>query len=132
MNKYYKIRVGIEEYPVDEKDISRILQAMQTNEIVRLDCGMFRGQAILAVIRDTNKEFQEALSSLPGPEPTIEEILNNQRLACSRCDKKGYLFEEKLNEKTKITEKFVKICICQKMSAPNKVDTSALVKKMSI
>lgn len=92
MTKYYKIKVGIEEYPVEEKDIPRIVEAMKTNDMVRLDSGIFRGHAILAMCRDIEREKEESLielSKVPVPETPEQEkdrLLKEARKICKKCD----------------------------------------------
>lgn len=96
MNQYYKIKIGIEEYPIEEKDIARITEAMQKNDMVKLEHGIFRGNAILAVCRDLEREKKELLIG-PVIPPTQEEIeqeklaveLRERRLNCEICEHKG-------------------------------------------
>lgn len=96
MSNIYKIKVGIEEFEVKEEDIPRIVEAMKNNDIVKLDSGLFRGSAILAVCRDFEKEIERNM--LTTPEKSLDEIaeeekkakLKEQRLACTICDKKGW------------------------------------------
>lgn len=102
--KYYKIKVGIEEYSVDEVDIPRIAMAMQNNDIVKLESGLFRGQAILAVCRDTEREEREALSK--PKELSSEEMkererdlkIAQQKADCRLCEK-GWIHINVGNEK---------------------------------
>lgn len=112
MNKYYKIKVGIEEFSIDENDIPRIVEAMKNNDMVKLASGLFRGQAILAVCRDSERENKELL--LTSPQKTQEQIdaesrqetLKRQKKYCAICDHDGWeIF-------TKGNERLVKPCIC--------------------
>lgn len=97
MDNIYKIKVGIEEFEVSEKDIPRIVEAMKNNDIVKLDCGLFRGQAILAVCRDLEKEMQRTmLSSHTDTPEEIEQkkneiLLKEQRLNCEKCGHTGWI-----------------------------------------
>lgn len=100
MNIHYKIKVGIEEYSVDEKDIPRIVQAMKSNDMVKLDCGIFRGQAILAVARDLEKEERERLLETykKSPEQVEQDkkagIIKQQMDECKECTgSKGWRFK---------------------------------------
>lgn len=102
--QFYKIKVGIEEFPVEEKDIPRIAEAMKHNDMVQLECGLFRGNAILAVCRDTERE-ERAFMLSSAPVLTEEEIqekarqekLKEQRMNCEICNHTG-LKEELRNE----------------------------------
>ena len=77
MTKLYKIKVGIEEYPVSETDLPRIVQAMKSNNMVQLEYGLFRGNAILAVVRDLEKERE--VMYLTEHAPTPEQIEENKK-----------------------------------------------------
>ncbi len=87
----YKIKVGIEEYPVLETDIPRIVQAMKTNDMVKLDCGVFRGSAILAVCEvipriafgDTPPTVDELRES--ARQKALEDKRSAQIKACTLC-----------------------------------------------
>ena len=50
--KKFKIKVGIDEFIIKESDMPRVVEAMRTNNMVALACGVFRGSAILAVYED--------------------------------------------------------------------------------
>ena len=95
-NKIYKIKVGIEEFEVKEADIPRIVEAMKTGNMVQLDSGLFRGNAILAVCRDFEKEMTLALCAPTKETPEqIEdkekkEKLKSQRLNCEICHHTGW------------------------------------------
>ena len=100
MIKYFKIKVGIEEFSVNENDIPRIVEAMKTNEMVKLDCGIFRGQAILALTRDIEREEKERLdtelsSTEEKKQKTINEEIEKQISECDLCNKKGYTIVDK-------------------------------------
>jgi hypothetical protein len=96
-NKFYKIKVGIEEFQVKEADIPRIVEAMKTGNMVQLESGLFRGNAILAVCRDFEKEIQLALSAPTKETPEqIEdkekkEKLKEKRLKCEICNHTGWV-----------------------------------------
>lgn len=98
MIKFFKIKVGIEEFSVEEKDVPRIIEAMKSNDMVKLDCGIFRGNAILAICRDEEKEEQSRLlafdSSIKTPEELQEieneKIIKEQRMQCELCDHTGW------------------------------------------
>ncbi len=96
MNKYYKIKVGIEEFAVDETDIPRIVEAMKNNDMVRLSSGLFRGQAILAICRDSEREDKELqLTASQKTNEAIEaesrqEILKKQKAECNICNHTGW------------------------------------------
>lgn len=80
--KNYKIRVGIEEFIVEESDIPRIIDAMQNNHIVKLKCGMFRGSAILAVYECRETYF------ISSPKELVEAKL---KIAdCQICNGTGW------------------------------------------
>jgi hypothetical protein len=103
MNKCYKIKVGIEEYPVKEEDLPRIISAMKTNDMVKLDCGIFRGQAILAVCQDFEEEKRVVLSFSPASkeQELIEENekqLEKQKSECEICNHTGWIFVDKGRE----------------------------------
>lgn len=97
MKQFYKIKVGIEEFSVEESDIPRIAEAMKHNDMVKLDCGLFRGSAILAVCRDEEREKQQLLIETT-PQTTEEElekiridgIKRDQRLNCEICGHTGW------------------------------------------
>lgn len=109
--KRYKIKVGIEEFKVDEKDISRITEAMKTDNLVALDCGVFRGSAILALCEDTSViDF----GSLPPSEEeikqkAIDDFKREQRLNCELCDHTGWKEELRGQELIRV------LCDCQKL-----------------
>lgn len=110
MNQYYKIKVGIEEFSVEEKDIPRIAEAMKHNDMVQLECGLFRGNAILAVCRDEEREKKErtlvAFNSTESVEERqkreeenkITEKKKEQRINCEICGHTGW--KEELREKS--------------------------------
>lgn len=111
--KCYKIKVGIEEYPVKETDIERIVSAMKTNDMVKLDCGIFRGQSILAVCQDFAEEQRQINMSIPkesGYTPNQElirdEKLKQQKADCVMCGHTGWIFVEKNGEKV------ARYCVC--------------------
>jgi len=116
MIKYYKIKVGIEEFSIEKKDISRIVEAMKTNEMVKLECGIFRGQAILAITRDLQKEQDEETKlyfnqSDQGKILNLEEKIQKQISECNFCDKKGYTIQDK-KLKNGSPNPIVKKCSC--------------------
>ena len=110
MTKLYKIKVGIEEYPVSETDLPRIVQAMKSNNMVQLEYGLFRGNAILAVVRDLEKERE--VMYLTEHAPTPEQIEENKKQEekneqirkqieeCKLCtgDDKGWIFIKSGNQ----------------------------------
>lgn len=102
MNKYFKIKVGIEEFPILESDIPRIVEAMKKNEMVKLEHGIFRGQAILAITRDLEKEESELRASVNSTysdkEKEIEETIKKQIAECTSCGQKGYTIINKVLE----------------------------------
>lgn len=109
--KCYKIKVGIEEYPIKEADIPRIAEAMKTNDIVKLDCGLFRGQAILAVCRDEKEEIRQALLSAPSSQESRlllerEAKIRKQTQDCQLCNHTGWVFVDRNGEQT------AKYCEC--------------------
>lgn len=117
--KFYKIKVGIEEYPVNESDLPRIAEAMKSNDIVRLDSGLFRGNAILAVCED--KSRSDAFLSAPR-EKTKEEIeielleekRKEARLKCDICDHTG--MKEELRKSPFGYESIMRVpCDCQRI-----------------
>jgi hypothetical protein len=112
----YKIKVGIEEFSVDEKDIPRIAEAMQTNNMVQLECGLFRGSAILAVCKDDKyKDIAFLTPSTPeqiAERSRLEEIDNlikKQILECKICNGKGWKMIKKEGEY------FATNCDCTKL-----------------
>lgn len=113
MTQFYKIKVGIEEFSVEETDVPRIVEAMKSNDMVKLNCGIFRGNAILAVCRDIEKEEQARLiASAPKKTPeqlqdeAIEKIIKEQKMKCELCGHTGW-------KESKKGEKLVRIpCYC--------------------
>ena len=118
MKNLYKIKVGIEEFPIEEKDIPRIIEAMKSNNMVQLEYGLFRGNAILAVTRDLEKEKEIAMISSRS-EPTQEEKLENERVSkiklqilnCSICKGTGQLVVDRKHASGS-PDPFVKNCEC--------------------
>jgi hypothetical protein len=96
MNKIYKIKVGIEEFEVSENDIPRIVEAMKSGDMVQLHCGLFRGNAILALCRDFDKEMETSLLECPKKsqeqieEESNEAKLKDNRLKCELCKHTGW------------------------------------------
>lgn len=122
MNKLYKIKVGIEEFPIEEKDIPRITEAMKNNDMVALDSGIFRGSAILAICRDEEREKRATMLETMKPTPEqlerfkneeqLREIENRKRanrLICELCDHSGWKEEMRNEEVIRV------ICDCQKL-----------------
>ena len=113
MNKIYKIKVDITEFRVKEEDLVRIVEAMKSNDMVKLDCGIFRGSAIRAVYRDEDEEVQLALCSSKEKKPEqIEEerIINlkkEQKLNSDICHHTGMKIVNVNGEDV------AKICDCQ-------------------
>jgi hypothetical protein len=105
----YKIRVGIDEFPIQEADVPRVVQAMQTNEIVKLDCGMIRGQAILAVLKDEVSVAEERDLTL---EERAEMAQIEARKSCLECKGIGYV------KGLKDGRPVMMECKCQKISLP--------------
>ncbi len=107
----YKIKVGIEEYSVKEVDVPRIVEAMKTNDMVKLDCGIFRGQSILAVCRDFDEESRQVMLSAPSSESKrIEDEqvkrIKKQKDECNLCNHTGYVFVDRNGEQV------AKYCSC--------------------
>ena len=109
MTKLYKIKVGIEEYPVSETDLPRIVQAMKSNDMVQLEYGLFRGNAILAVVRDLDREREEMflMDHAPTPEQIeeakkkreVDEQIEKQMAECPMCtEQKGWIFVKNGNQ----------------------------------
>jgi hypothetical protein len=105
--KKFKIKVGIEEYPVNENDIERIMRAMQTNEIVKLDIGVIRGQAILAILQE---QIPVSEPKDLSPSEQREQLLLEARKNCQECKGDGYIKIQK-DGQVKIFE-----CKCQKIN----------------
>jgi len=114
MKNYYKIKVGIEEFDVKEEDIPRIAEAMQTNNLVQLGCGLFRGSAILAICKD--ERYHETIIE-KTPEQIaeisrlneIDEIIKQQITSCTICNGKGW------GTIKKDGEYFASNCVCTKL-----------------
>lgn len=117
MTKFYKIKVGIEEYTVNEIDIPRIVEAMKNNDMVKLECGIFRGNAILAVCEDIEKT--SAFDSLPPPktdeelkQDELQKIRKEKRLNCDICSHTG--MKEELRKSKFGYEELIRVpCDCQ-------------------
>jgi len=110
----YKIKVGIDEFDVLEDDVPRIVEAMQTDNLVRLKCGVFRGKTILGVYEDVNN-FLISSSSPPSIEKIQEQQLYKNIENCTVCSKpnKGWvLVSEKLPSGS--FNNSVRPCICRK------------------
>jgi hypothetical protein len=115
-NKVFKIKVGISEFEVKEIDIPRIVEAMKNNDIVKLDCGLFRGSAILSVFEDFDEELQRSLKLETAK--TQEEIeqekisvhLKQNRLECELCKHTGWK-ESKRDDGSAVMVR----CLCQKL-----------------
>jgi|ERR1700728_143884 len=111
--KQYRIKVGIEEFRVEKKDIERIARAMQTDEIVKLDNGLFRGRSITALIEeDIWLDEPRQLS----PEEIKENLLIEAKRNCLDCKGVGYV------QKIEAGRTFMKQCECQN---PNKLPNMA-------
>ena len=99
-----------------ECDIPRIVEAMKKNDIVKLEYGLFRGQAILALCRDIEKENNEhmLMSSTKTPEQEKKEAdetqIKKQISECTICDHDGWESIEKNGER------MVRKCACTKLS----------------
>lgn len=110
MNTYYKIKVGIEEFPVKEEDITRIVDAMKSGNLVKLDCGVFRGQSIIAVCEDIEKQKLMNMLGSSGTtrakEISTQEIITKQMSECKICDHSGWLFIDRNGERV------AKYCTC--------------------
>jgi len=119
MKKYYKIKVGIEEFEVKEEDIPRIAEAMRTNNMVQLVCGLFRGSSILAVCRDEKKELSSDSDVIKEKTPEqiatikrlkeIDEVIKQQIFDCKICEGKGWITTKKGDEY------FATNCKCTKL-----------------
>lgn len=105
----YKIKVGIEEFYVEPTDVPKITQAMQTNEMVKLARGIFRGQAILAIIEE-DVFIDDSPSIPPTPQEIHQRALIDARRNCTKCMASGYLVTKKENGET-----VAKVCDCQKI-----------------
>lgn len=104
IQKNYKIKVGIEEYPVKPIDVERIARAMQTDEIVKLENGLFRGKSIIALIQeDVYIEDKKELTY----EEKIHFALLEAKKNCQLCKGQGYVLT------TEEKRTFMKECQCQ-------------------
>lgn len=102
MKKLYKIKVGIEEFQVDESDIPRIAQAMKTGDIVKLDCGLFRGTSILAVCEYKSLVAFDSLPNKTPEELKIEKIKLESRMKCDKCEHTGWREELRGNNVVRV------------------------------
>lgn len=116
MTQFFKIKVGIEEFPVEPVDVPRIIEAMKSNDMVKLDCGIFRGNAILAVCRDEEKENQaHLLASAPKQTPEELKLLadsetrKEQKMKCEKCGHTGWKEELRNSELIRVP------CDCQEI-----------------
>lgn len=112
MNKKYFIKVGIEEFEIDEKDVPRVLKAMQENLIVMLKMGAFRGSAIISC---TSREVPIELPPAPRVPEYHELEKKYQREAaqgCSTCTATGVIIVTKENG-----ERVARMCSCQNVRA---------------
>lgn len=102
----YKIKVGIEEFQIKVEDIPRITKAMQTNDLVKIERGLFRGSAILAII-----EEQVLITDVrpPTAEEKAKEILNTVRKDCKICFGSSYLLKTRPRRGGGV-EQYVVIC----------------------
>lgn len=108
----HKIKVGIEEFTVHESDIPRITAAMQSDEMVQLDCGIFRGKAILAVFK-----IQTLVSVGSSQADKLSKLLAEARNKCTNCKGVGSIIY--------LAERVVRTCPCQKnIVLPETVENS--------
>lgn len=118
--KHYKIKVGIEEYPIDEIDIPRIVEAMKNNDMVKLDCGIFRGQSILAVARDIEKESSVSMIQIPAldsQEHIERKRIEQQIYECTICGKESGYSKGWIINKNEKGERIAKRCVCTQLPA---------------
>ncbi len=105
INIIYKIKVGIDEFDIKESDIGRVTEAMQTNNMVSLDCGIFRGQSILAIIKRENITNDYTIREL-SPDEKKFSLLKESREKCPICIGVGLIYDPE--------KKLMKQCLCQK------------------
>jgi hypothetical protein len=93
----YAIKVGSDIYPINEDEVSKVMEAMATKSLVMLSCGFFTASFIQGIVRDlhgekgynyfykltggdeiTQKDFQTQLGNYFGnkklPPPDTKEL----------------------------------------------------------